>query len=178
MAKSLRSKVKKRLRTVKRGVIKKQLADPQTKLGAGPAKVMEKLKEAGSGFIKPGKRLRSAFRYDDDDAEIAQHNWRQGPDFRSSKVGYEAGYALVGARRPKKGNRGGDAPNAIVHIPANSGSLAGDAEMETEEMSKAKAQVTRLHMGSEQFFDFGTSKRAKRKLKNKSGTDHNIFRWT
>eukprot|EP00965_Chrysotila_dentata_P204607 6182432-Pleurochrysis_carterae.AAC.1 len=58
MAKSLRSKVKKRLRTVKRGVIKKQLADPQTKLGAGPAKVMEKLKEAGSGFIKPGTRCR------------------------------------------------------------------------------------------------------------------------
>ena len=38
MAKGLRSKVKKRLRTVKRGVVKNELKDPTSKLGVREAK--------------------------------------------------------------------------------------------------------------------------------------------
>ena len=33
------------------------------------------------------------------------------------QVGGDAGLALVGAKRPKKGNRRGDAPASIVDIP-------------------------------------------------------------
>uniref|UniRef100_A0A7S0Q6D2 Uncharacterized protein n=1 Tax=Coccolithus braarudii TaxID=221442 RepID=A0A7S0Q6D2_9EUKA len=176
MAKSIRSKVKKRLRTVKRGVVKREQADPSTKLGAGVQKVKEKLAEAASGYIAPGKRLRSAFRYDDDDAEIAQHNWRQGPDYRSGKIGGDAGYALVGARRPKKGNRGGDAPSSIVQMPA--ADVEQGEGMEGTEPPPPDATVSRLHTGTEQLLPFRASRKLKRKLKNKSGIDNNVFRWT
>ena len=54
MAKSIRSKVKKRLRTVKRGVLKKELRDPSSKMGERTASVLTKLTEALSGDIKPG----------------------------------------------------------------------------------------------------------------------------
>ena len=53
MAKSIRSKVKKRLRTVKRGVVKAQLQDPTSKLGVREVQKGEKLREALSGYIKP-----------------------------------------------------------------------------------------------------------------------------
>jgi len=53
MAKSIRSKVKKRLRSVKRSVIKKQRQDPTSKLGEGAAKALELLKEASTGHIAP-----------------------------------------------------------------------------------------------------------------------------
>ena len=57
------------------------------------------------------KAKRNAFRSDDPEAEIPQHNWRQGPDFRSGRV-EDAGYAVVGSNRPKLGRFGGDAPSA------------------------------------------------------------------
>ena len=53
MAKSTRSKVKKRLRTVKRGVVKTQLKDPTSKLGVREAQKSAKLSEAATGYIKP-----------------------------------------------------------------------------------------------------------------------------
>merc|ERR1712087_646073 len=169
---------KKRLRSVKRGVVKREQADPSTKLGSGVHKVKEKLTEAASGYIAPGKRLRSAFRYDDADAEIAQHNWRQGPDYRLGKVGGDAGLALVGARRPKKGNRGGEAPTSIVHVPSCKDSAAAQDEKMQTETTEADARVSRLHIGTDQFLPFRPTRKQKRKLKNKSGVDNNIFRWT
>ena len=54
MAKSIRSKVKKRLRTVKRGVVKAELLNPTSKLGVREIQKGEKLREALSGYIKPG----------------------------------------------------------------------------------------------------------------------------
>jgi len=57
------------------------------------------------------KSKRNAFRSDDPEAEIPQHNWKQGPDFRSGRV-EDAGYACVGSNRPKVGRFGGDAPSA------------------------------------------------------------------
>ena len=59
MAKSLRSKVKKRLRTVKRGVVKAELRNPTSKLGVRETKKAEKLREALSGYIKPGAARRA-----------------------------------------------------------------------------------------------------------------------
>ena len=53
MAKSIRSKVKKRLRTVKRGVVKAQLQDPTSKLGVREVQKGDKMREALSGYIKP-----------------------------------------------------------------------------------------------------------------------------
>jgi hypothetical protein len=53
MAKSIRSKVKKRLRTVKRSVIKKQRLDPTSKLGEGGARAQQLLNEAATGHIRP-----------------------------------------------------------------------------------------------------------------------------
>jgi len=174
MAKSIRSKVKKRLRSVKRGVLKRELADPASKLGVPQARVKETLAQAATGYIKPGKKKLNAFRSDDQEAEIPQHNWRQGPDFRAQKVGVEAGYALVGASRPKKGKHGGDAPSASVHFEAP----PQDEEAMADAADAAESdRVQRLRTGTEQLVPFGTNKRSKRKLKNKSGIV-NEFRWT
>lgn len=54
MAKSIRSKVKKRLRSVKRGVIKKQLLDPESKIGVRTTQIAAKLAEAATGHLQPG----------------------------------------------------------------------------------------------------------------------------
>merc|ERR1712087_434797 len=157
---------KKRLRSVKRGVVKREQADPSTKLGSGVHKTKEKLTEAASGFIAPGKRKRSAFRYDDDDAEIAQHSWRQGPDYRLGKVGGDAGLALVGAKRPKKGNRRGDAPASIVDIPVMTAEGDQDQQMQSEAQD-AGSHVSRLQIGTDQSLPFRATRKQKRKLKNK-----------
>ena len=55
MAKSIRSKVKKRLRTVKRGVVKRELANPESKLGVREIQKEAKLREALSGHLEPGE---------------------------------------------------------------------------------------------------------------------------
>ena len=52
MAKGIRSKVKKRFRTVKRGVVKKTLAEERN------VAIREKLKDAAEGDIKAGTRHR------------------------------------------------------------------------------------------------------------------------
>ena len=59
MAKGLRSKYKKRLRTVKRGVVKKEMAQPATRVGAREVKKEGKLAEALSGHIAPSKLPRA-----------------------------------------------------------------------------------------------------------------------
>merc|ERR1711998_618974 len=98
MAKSIRSKVKKRLRTVKRGVVKRELSNPESKLGKRETQKESRLQEALSGYLKPGTGRKNAFRSDDPDAEIPQHDFRQGPDYRSGSV-TDAGYAVVGSNR-------------------------------------------------------------------------------
>ena len=51
MAKSIRSKVKKRLRTVKRGVVKEQLLDPTSKIGKRTTQIAAKLAEAAEASL-------------------------------------------------------------------------------------------------------------------------------
>ena len=55
MAKSIRSKVKKRLRTVKRGILKEQLEDKTSKMGTRRTAIQSKLAEAATGHLDPGK---------------------------------------------------------------------------------------------------------------------------
>ena len=170
MAKSIRSKVKKRLRTVKRGVVKRELAKPESKLGVRETQKEQKIREAISGYIQPGKVRKNAFRSDDPDAVIPQHNFRQGPDFRSGNV-EDAGYAAIGSNRPKLGRYGGDAPTAY---PVRS---ASDHEMDLEVTSAADPVLARLMRSTEQIVPFNSSSRAKRRLKNKIGKEEAKFRW-
>ena len=175
MAKGLRSKVKKRLRTVKRGVVKRELADLASKLGVRNTAIQHKLEEALSGYLKPEVRARNAFRYDDADAVVPQHNWRQGPDFRSDRV-EDAGYACVGSNRPKFPH-GRDGPTARVDdAPAPEGAEGDDAPMPAPPVPDDPA-VRRLRVGTEQLTTKGAAKRLKRRMKQK-GVDHNVFRWT
>ena len=172
MAKSIRSKVKKRLRTVKRGVVKKELLDPSSKLGKREVQKEVKLMEALSGHLKPGVRLKNAFRSDDPDAIIPQHEWRQGPDFRSGQVA-DSGYAAIGSNRPKLGSYGGDAPSANPTPKPSSG------EMEVELDSSRDPRLQRILRTTEQLVPMFSSKRAKKRIKNKSGVDATAaFRWT
>ena len=164
MAKSLRSKVKKRLRTVKRGVIKKELATAGSKLNVREVAKEVKNAEALSGHLQPGKRLRSAFRYDDNDAVFPQHNFRQGPDFRSGWIGAEAGYALVGARRPKHPN-GLDAPTAFVPPKTRDHEMMEDG---TADLPATDGGVRALLRGSHQVVPLFASKKLKRKLKQQA----------
>ena len=46
-------------------------------MGKAAAVVKTKLAEACTGFIKPPKRVYNAFRYDEPEAIIPQHDWRQ-----------------------------------------------------------------------------------------------------
>mmetsp|Transcript_10234 Transcript_10234/g.20875 ORF Transcript_10234/g.20875 Transcript_10234/m.20875 type:complete len:171 (-) Transcript_10234:175-687(-) len=169
MAKSLRSKVKKRLRTVKRGVVKRELLNPESKLGKRETQKESMLQEALSGYLKPGVRRKNAFRSDDPEAEIPQHDFRQGPDYRSGSVG-DSGYAVVGSNRPKPGKLGGDAPSA--RPTPKPGTMTMDADMVQD------AGVARLLKTTERIVPFNSSKRTKKRLKNKSGVDTKAaFRW-
>ena len=155
--------MKKRFRTVKRGVVKRELADPSSKLGKRETLKEDKLREALSGHLKPHKGLKNAFRSDDPDAIIPQHDFRQGPDFRSGSVA-DSGYAVWGANRPR---REGDAPTARVATAVEPSAKAGDLA------------VSRLLRTSEQIVPIFSSRRAKKRLKNKSGVDTSAaFRWT
>ncbi len=212
MAKSIRSKVKKRLRTVKRGVLKRELSKPETKVGARELAKEHKLAEALSGHLKPsachedterttvpghrslshspalshaprlcalpGKRVRNAFRSDEPDAVIPQHNWRQGPDFRSGSVP-EAGYAVVGSNRPKVGRFGGDAPSARSEHMQNTGGEHDTVDAVTGDVTRDDG-VARLMRGSEQIVPQWSSNKAKRRLKKGSGVQvagTKAFRW-
>lgn len=171
MAKSIRSKVKKRFRTVKRGVVKRELANPDSKLGKRETQKEAKIREALSGHLQPGRSFKNAFRSDDPDAVIPQHDFRQGPDFRSGRV-EDAGYAVWGTNRPKLGANGGDAPTARTTF-AESSSSSLDADTVKD------VGVARLLRSTEQLVPIHSSKRAKKRIKNKSGVDANVaFRWT
>jgi hypothetical protein len=167
MAKSIRSKVKKRLRTVKRGVVKRELGTAGSKLNVREVAKEARLAQALTGDIRLQRSKRNAFRADDPDAVIPQHNWRQGPDFRAAATP-DSGYALVGANRPKLGSYGGDAPSARAVLPP------GQQPAATGPGTAAAADpgLQRLLRSTEQIVPFLSSKRAKKKLKNKGGVDH------
>jgi hypothetical protein len=159
MAKGLRSKVKKRLRTVKRGIIKKELVKPGSTHNDREVSKASKMAEALSGHILPGKKRKNAFRSDDADAEIPQYNWRQGPEFRSAFGDSDAGYAVWGSNRPKhvNGERGPHEQRPLA--AAKPGQGADDAGLQ------------RIMQTSEQHIPFMASKRTKKRIKNKSGVD-------
>jgi hypothetical protein len=171
MAKSIRSKVKKRLRTVKRGVVKRELAKPESKLGSREVQKEGKIREALSGYLQPGKARKNWFRSDDPEAEVPQHNFRQGPDYRSGNVD-DSGYAVVGSNRPKLGRFGGDAPTANPTPAASS-----EPTMEVEVSAVADPTVARLLRNTEQIVPWNSTSRAKKRLKNKIGKEDAKFRW-
>ena len=181
MAKSIRSKVKKRLRTVKRGVVKRELLDRESKLGKRTVELEAKLDEALAGHIKPGVGLKNAFRSDDPDATIPQHSWRQGPDFRSGFVP-DAGYACVGSNRPKLGRFGGDAPTARPTPKPGEDSMQVSAVFYNNEEGgpsfREDGGVGRLLRNTEQIVPQHASKKTKKRLKAKVGTEDAAFRWT
>ena len=156
---------------MKRGVVKRDLITPGTVMNVREVAKEQKLQEALSGYIKPPTRRKNAFRSDDPDAEIPQHDWRQGPDFRSGSVP-ESGYAVVGSNRPKLGSYGGDAPSARPVPPTHFDATAAAA-------AAADPGLGRLLRSTEQIVPLGASKRTKKRLKNKSGIDHDAaHRWT
>ena len=53
-----------------------------------------------------------------------------------------------------------------------------EEQMQTDEPPASDPKVARLHIGSNQFLPFRATRKQKRKLKNKSGIDNNVFRWT
>ncbi|KAL1511257.1 hypothetical protein AB1Y20_006066 [Prymnesium parvum] len=175
MAKSIRSKVKKRLRTVKRGILKQQLDDPTTKVGVRRAAVHSKLAEAATGHLQPAKPKKNWFKSDDPDAEVPQYNWRQGPDFRS-QVNPESGYALWGSNRPKLGRYGGDAPSARpVMQPGTTEAEPCHQIISGNEDGGKRALV----LGTEQIVPLFSSSKVKKKLKKKAKADHDApHRWT
>ena len=78
MAKSqVKAKVKKRLRAVKRGVLKRDTSTEGTTYQKRAASKESKMAGALTGDIAPPPRVRNAFRFDDTEAEIPQHDWRQ-----------------------------------------------------------------------------------------------------
>ena len=167
--------VKKRLRTVKRGVVKRELATEGSKLNVREVQKESRMQQALAGFIKPERRKKNAFRSDDPDAEIPQHNFRQGPDFRSGFAGPDAGYAVVGSNRPKFIG-GADAPTAVVVPKQQQGSMEVDLHAHGVATDPKLARLLRT---TEQVVPKYASKRVKRRLKNKSGIDHDApHRWT
>lgn len=161
--------------------MKRELATAGSKLNVREVQKEGKMQEALSGFIKPSQRKRNAFRSDDADAEIPQHNWRQGPDFRSAFAGPDAGFAVWGACRPKH-IHGKDAPTARVEPKAQSSSQQQQPSfyMDVEgDQKRLDPKVEKLLRGTEQVVPKYASSRVKRRLKNKSGIDHDApHRWT
>ena len=165
MAKGIRSKIKKRLRTVKRGVIKREMKTPGTVHHDREVSKASKAKDALSGYLEPGKQRKNAFRSDDPEAEIPQHDWRQGPDFRSSFAAVDEGcntpgLAVWGTSRPKQDPRG----NRVV------ASAAGDNRYE------------RLTAATNQLVPFMANKKTKKRIKGQidAGSDKistRSFRW-
>lgn len=151
--------MKKRLRTVKRGILKRELAAAGSKLHMREAQKEEKLHEALSGFIKPPVDQKNAFRSDDPDAVIPQHKFRQGPDFRSAYAGpgIDAGHAVWGSNRPKHPH-GQDAPTAAVTKPGSA-----DGECHARD-----AGVSNLLRTTEQLVPKYASKQTKRRIKNQA----------
>lgn len=155
MAKSIRSKVKRRFRTAKRGVVKRTVTDDRSK------PILKKLARAAEGVLEVDVKPRNAFRSDAADAVFPQHSFTPCTDFRSANV-VEARYATSGNRRE-------------TH-PINK--LAADAE-EVLTFGAAPADSEELPVASEPppFEDDrmnydGTTKcssRQRRRARNKSG---------
>lgn len=128
MAKSIRSKVKRRFRTAKRGVVKRTVSAERAK------PVTEKLQRAAQGIIDPTKARRNAFRSDEADAVIPQHTFTPLTDFRSEQVA-EAGFAISGNRRVTH----------PLHLIAGDGEAVlqfgpgGEGEADAEELPAAPA---------------------------------------
>mmetsp|Transcript_9399 Transcript_9399/g.24324 ORF Transcript_9399/g.24324 Transcript_9399/m.24324 type:complete len:176 (+) Transcript_9399:45-572(+) len=159
MAKSIRSKVKRRFRTAKRGVVKRTVSADRSK------QVVAKLGRAAQGIIDETKPRRNAFRSDDPEAFIPQHSFTPLTDFRSEKVA-EAGFAISGNRRVTH----------PVHLISGNGEEVmqfgpgGGADADAEELPAAKPapppEDDRMHLD-------GTSKnsrRDRRRSRNKKGT--------
>eukprot|EP00967_Tisochrysis_lutea_P051558 scaffold63700_cov27-Tisochrysis_lutea.AAC.3 len=143
----------------------RELKPAAAKGGGGSGSGKGKKAQGGNEVVQT-KIVKNAFRYDDEEAEIPQHNWRQGPDFRAARVGFEAGYAVWGSNRPKVGRFGGDAPSARVEDPV------------ADPLQDRGA--ARLLRETEQLVPMMSSKKLKKRLKAKAknGPDHNVFRWT
>lgn len=173
MAKSIRSKVKKRLRTVKRGVIKSELTKPTSKLGVRETQKSAKLQEAMSGYIKPGVRIKNAFRYDDADAVIPQHDWKQGPDYRNDRV-EDGGYAMVGSNRPKVLHQG---PSQIPAMTEKE-IMSGGYEMEPAKPSRKSAKKGHGQIGGPGHeHGLGGRPRKESRQKKKSGVTQGYGKW-
>ena len=199
MAKSIRSKVKKRLRTVKRGVIKSELTKPTSKLGVRETQKSAKLQEAMSGYIKPGThahspsppivrpkahtrpptlplsgvRIKNAFRYDDADAVIPQHDWKQGPDYRNDRV-EDGGYAMVGSNRPKVLHQG---PSQIPAMTEKE-IMSGGYEMEPAKPSRKSAKKGHGQIGGPGHeHGLGGRPRKESRQKKKSGVTQGYGKW-
>lgn len=163
------------MRTVKRGILKEQLEDPSSKMGVRKTAIQSKLAEAATGHLKPGKAKKNWFKSDDPEADVPQHNWRQGPDFRASH-NPEAGFAVWGSNRPKLGRYGGDAPSARPTLQPG----AAEPEVFHQVISGTEDGGKRaLQIGTEQIVPMFSSSKVKKKLKRKAKMDDEApHRWT
>lgn len=125
MAKSIRSKVKRRFRTAKRGVVKRTVTEDRSK------PIFKKLARATEGLIDVDVKPRNAFRSDGTDAVFPQHAFTPCTDFRSEKV-VDARYAMSGNRRETHpiNRRGADGEEVLEF---------GAAPADGEELPEAKA---------------------------------------
>jgi len=157
MAKSIRSKVKRRFRTAKRGVVKRTVTDDRSK------PILKKLARATEGAIDAEIRPRNAFRSDAADAVFPQHTFTPCTDFRSEKV--------VDARYATSGNRRETHP---IHLASAAGgeavlSFGADAAGDAEELADAKLPAP---FEDDRMNYDGTTKsssRQRRRTRNKSG---------
>lgn len=168
MAKSLRSKVKRRFRTAKRGVIKRTVAHERAK------PVLEALAKASQGIIESKVTPPNAFRSDDDDAVVPQHTFTPLTDFRASVVP-EAGYAITGNRRvTHPANIVDAADGALEFRPQDDQGGDGDAEI----LPEAAPRVPPLE-DDEINYD-GTPKvsgRSRRRKKGRKGDSTQFAFW-
>ena len=119
------------------------------------------------------KAKKNAFRSDDPEAEIPQHNWKQGPDFRSGRV-EDAGYACVGSNRPKVGRFGGDAPSAQVDRGGD------DENMETYDKPEPEVKKGQRKKGAGSGHETGLGGRPRklgRQWKKNGGVKQGLGRW-
>jgi hypothetical protein len=129
MAKSIRSKVKRRFRTAKRGVVKRTVSEDRAK------PILKTLERAGDGMLDMEAKKRNAFRSDEPDAIYPQHTFTPCTDFRSENV-VEARYAMSGNRRvthPLHMLEGTDGEGGVLSFgPGGGALLEADEEVMTE----------------------------------------------
>jgi hypothetical protein len=166
MAKSIRSKVKRRFRTAKRGLMKRTVLVDKAK------PVLKKLERAAEGIIDADVQPRNAFRSDEPDAIIPQKTFTPCTDFRSAKV-LEAQYATSGNRRVThplhllEGAAAQDGEPVLAFGPGGSGAEQADEE----ELADAPAPVP---FEDDRMNYDGTTKcssRMRRRNRNKGGSE-------